>query len=167
VLGIPIVIDPENPPTVTPEVVIESLDLYRKVKVPMTQEKKHKIIAEKIEGCQIVDIPVAPNQHAPNAEKVFFTAEASEQMWRAYPRCLAGAYPKVPNYSSSLDLVARAEAKVAVKGKYARAKYWDLLLKETRGTTASDTFALVTAPPTARVNALVALAQTGVFDERP
>jgi hypothetical protein len=110
-------------------------------------EMKHQIITEKIEGWVQTDWKPECKWLLPNGKV----------SWNP------------PNYSSSLDLVARAEAKVAemgLEGEYMQC------LQEVMGIYVcfvydlepKPAFTFFTAPATARVNALVSLAQMGVFD---
>jgi hypothetical protein len=114
-------------------------------------ERKHQIIAEKIEGWVQTDWKPECKWQLPNGKI----------SWNP------------PNYSSSLDLVARAEAKVGELGAGVMYKYWTeleahLKVKVKTWDTVNDKalFMVITAPAATRVNALVALAQMGVFDEK-
>jgi hypothetical protein len=147
--------------------------LYEERGEQMTNEEKHAIIAEKIEGIVI-------------AEKTFtYGSRKGYQM--QYPDGSPVWYPgggfygfgwqlepmPYPNYSSSLDLVARAEAKVC-KNTTAMHAYQKALqgvlgmeiwvTEEAIDISVVD--AMIRASAATRVNALVSLAQMGVFDEK-
>lgn len=124
----------------------------------MTQEEKHALIAE-FEGMQIIDIPFVPRSVRFD-QSLVFTERAAQQWISAYPRSIM--CNRIPKYSSDLNLCARVEAKIAEMGDEAKRQYrnqlWDReIIEDDR---CQSDWWLISAPPAARVDAMVALIQS-------
>lgn len=122
----------------------------------VTAEEMHAAIAERIEGWRWIHRECLSYSWFASPEDVAeFTAD--EQLRGVIGD---GGKPRegcAPNYSADLNLVARAEARVAEMGPVAMARYGNALGRELSGDT-SQLFRYITAPAQARVKALYAVA---------
>jgi len=110
----------------------------------MTQEEKHALIAERLEGwthiCKHVTVYASSNGRYSGKQLL----NHATGQW-------------VPDYSSDLNLCARVEAKIAGMGEQSQYDYTIALLDAVGS---CKTFNVLSAPASARVDAMVALIQS-------
>lgn len=125
----------------------------------MTQEEKHALIAEKIEGMRCVTYDDAVHEMVPaqfDPDKLYSFG------WVSTAKVI---YFVLPSYCCDLNLCARTEAKIAEMGL--DGEYIQCLRRVVwRDDPRNPEFAVATAPASARVDAMVALIHQTVKEER-